>query len=99
MPRYSPPCSCGSAIERKLPWPIPVRPVRVDICQSSLEKFSIVVGLEAWDKDDPRAVATFRCEGHVQGRAFPDTILLHRVQFRGLRRVAATEIFSRLVNF
>jgi len=73
--------------------------VRVDICEAASEQYSIAVVLEAWDKDDPRAVAAFYAEVEVEGRAFPHTIILHRVPFFGLTRYRATKIFDGLMEF
>jgi hypothetical protein len=88
-----------SAQRGKLPWPIPERPARRDICDSTSARYSIVAGLEAWDKNDTRAVAVFRCERHVSGRAFPELILLQRVPLQGLTRADAEGIFTRLAKF
>ncbi len=81
----------------RLPWPPPQRPQRIPVCASLLATYSIVVGVEAWDKADPRAVASFRCQRHAKGRAFSDTLLLQRVPLAALTEQAATAHFARLV--
>lgn len=67
-------------------WPIPERPTRIHICDSELARYSIVYGIEAWDKSDPRGVAVFRCERHGADRAFPDLLLVERVPLARLNR-------------
>ncbi len=80
----------------RLPWPLPLSPQRIRICASPLASYSIALGVEAWDKADPRAVAFFRCQRHARGRAFADTLLLQRVPLAGLAREGAAAIFARL---
>jgi hypothetical protein len=80
----------------RLPWPLPSCPARVHVCESALAAYSIVVGVEAWDNADPRAVLSLRCARHIKGRAFPDTLLLQRIPLTGLNREQATEIFAQL---
>ncbi len=80
-----------------MPWPIPERPERVPACVSPLATYSIVLGVEAWDKADPRAVLSLRCQRHAKGRAFADTLLLQRVPLAGLTREGAAAIFAQLV--
>ena len=81
----------------KLPWPVPLSPVRVPVCLSPLASYSVVAMVEAWDKDDPRAVASFRCLRHARGRAWPDTLVLQRIPLAGLTEEAAIRQFARLV--
>jgi hypothetical protein len=80
----------------EVPWPIPERPVRLEVCESGRSVFSVVLALEAWDKEDPRAVAAFRCEQHVKGRAFPDLLLLERVPLKDLTKRRAGQHLLRL---
>jgi hypothetical protein len=61
-----------------------------------MASYSIVCGIEAWDKADPRAVAVFRCERHASGRAFPDLVLLQRIPFACLTRTVAEAQLERL---
>jgi hypothetical protein len=83
----------------RVPWPIPERPRLVSICRSPLAAYSIVVALEAWAADDPRAVASFRCQRHAKGRAFADTLLLQRVPLSNLNEEAAVAIFEGLASW
>ncbi len=83
----------------KLPWPLPERPARVHVCASPLAAYSIVLGIEAWDKADPRAVAFFRCQRHARGRAFPDTLLLERIPIAGLTRECTTVHVKWLIKY
>jgi len=81
----------------KLPWPLPLPPQRIPVCASPLASYAIVVAVEAWGKADPRAVASFRCQRHARGRAWPDTLLLQRVPVGGLSQQGAAAIFAQLV--
>ncbi len=83
----------------KLPWPLPLAPVRIPVCASPLASYAVVAVLEAWDKADPRAVLSLRCERHAKGRAFADMLLLKRVPFPGLTKEAAQVIFVGLARW
>ena len=81
----------------RIPWPLPLRPQHIHVCDSPLATYSIVLGVEAWDKDDPRAVAFFCCQRRARGRAFPDALLVQRVPLTGLTREGVAAIFAQLV--
>jgi hypothetical protein len=80
-----------------LPWPIPERPQVISVCASASANYTVVVAVEAWDKADPRAVISFRCQRQTVGQAFADTLLLQRVPLAGLSQGQAEAIFTRLV--
>jgi hypothetical protein len=88
-----------SSARARMPWPIPERPHIVSICRSRLAAYSIILALEAWATDDPRAIASFRCQRHAKGRAFADTLLLQRVPLSNLNQEAATAIFEGLAGW
>src|SRR6266849_1107854 len=87
-----------SRARARLPWPLPMRPTRICICESNGSRYLIGVSLKQYDKDDPRGVLVL--EGQKSGRG---ACLLYlgswRIPLAGLRRARAEKAFAELVGF
>jgi hypothetical protein len=81
-----------------LPWPLPERPTRICICQSSAACYTVEVSLEQFAKDDPHGLLALRAEKFTQ-ESWPFFIAGWRVPLAGLARERAESDFMELARF